>query len=432
MGIVKTIIPGDTRTGGTLTFADDDAFSAYAGEVYPGLRATIKASASHDNDPVIVEVLSTEPTVWILVEELGLRSLENVKHVNSPTGETLDIGGTSQQLNLGQSGKGIIIQGQISEHSVDTAIPTMAVLAVATAPIGTLSGDSTPIDGTTPGVLSGYVLLTAEADAKNNGPWVWNIGAWTRPLQFTGISAPVIDGWQFAVRHGAVYRGTTWACTNTNIAKLGDGTSNLVISQVVGGASTSLATTGTAVTINSDIPAGAGEALVTSSATVGVWAPIVQQSAYTTKGDFLVASAANTPVVVPITGITDGWVMTKDTASTAGMKWAAAAGGSGAPVYTNAGTIAAPKTSAYTAAIGEVVYCDPTGGAFTVKLPACSGNAGKVVRVVNIGASTNLITVQRADAPGTELINGASTFTGMIFGYQSQEFLTDGVGWVVF
>ena len=63
------------------------------------------------------------------------------------------------------------------------------------------------------------------------------------------------------------------------------------------------------------------------------------------------------------------------------------------------------KTATYTAANGETVLCDPTGGAFTVNLPpAVLGDADIIVK--NASASTNAITV---DADAAETIDGSAT-----------------------
>jgi len=65
----------------------------------------------------------------------------------------------------------------------------------------------------------------------------------------------------------------------------------------------------------------------------------------------------------------------------------------------------AVKTSACTASPNEVVNVDPTGGAFTVTLPA--GAEGGEVRLKNVGTSTNVVTV---DGNGSQTIDGATTY----------------------
>lgn len=69
-------------------------------------------------------------------------------------------------------------------------------------------------------------------------------------------------------------------------------------------------------------------------------------------------------------------------------------------------TVTATKTANYTAADGEVVMCDPSGGGFTVTLPAGNSAKRQQVAVKNDTNSTNTITV---DTPGAETIDGVAT-----------------------
>lgn len=64
--------------------------------------------------------------------------------------------------------------------------------------------------------------------------------------------------------------------------------------------------------------------------------------------------------------------------------------------YILKGLQTAVKTANYTAAFGETVRCNPTGGAFQITLPdgaASADNDGRWLRVKNQSASTNNITV---------------------------------------
>jgi len=71
--------------------------------------------------------------------------------------------------------------------------------------------------------------------------------------------------------------------------------------------------------------------------------------------------------------------------------------------------VTAVKTAAYTALINDTVRCNPTGGAFTVTLPAVTaGNGGMQITVKNTSSSANTITIARA---GADTIDGATTAT---------------------
>lgn len=85
-------------------------------------------------------------------------------------------------------------------------------------------------------------------------------------------------------------------------------------------------------------------------------------------------------------------------------------GASGLSVTDRAGrqSVTAVQTGAYTAAWGETVRADPSGGGFTVTLPTAAGNAGRRITVKNTTSSTNAITI---DADGSETIDGAADAT---------------------
>lgn len=84
--------------------------------------------------------------------------------------------------------------------------------AVATTPVASLSGLPT-MDGVTvlPTDANKRVLLTAQPDAKKNGPWVTNTGAWLRPdpNELQACAA-------FPVEDGTVYHDTVWYLTTND------------------------------------------------------------------------------------------------------------------------------------------------------------------------------------------------------------------------
>lgn len=58
------------------------------------------------------------------------------------------------------------------------------------------------------------VLLTAQTAAAENGPWVVQSGAWTRPADFVTGSTPTLGAY-FLAYAGTLYRGHAWIMTNT-------------------------------------------------------------------------------------------------------------------------------------------------------------------------------------------------------------------------
>ncbi len=89
-----------------------------------------------------------------------------------------------------------------------------AVTVVATTN-QTLSGAPT-IDGQATTAGTSIALLTAQTTASQNGPWVVQSGAWTRPTWFP--SGGTTQAFQFItmlVRLGTVYQGSTWRMTTS-------------------------------------------------------------------------------------------------------------------------------------------------------------------------------------------------------------------------
>lgn len=99
-------------------------------------------------------------------------------------------------------------------------------LAVATTPVATLSGYPT-IDGVT--VLAGdankRVLLTAQATASQNGPWIAASGAWSRPVpnELQACAA-------FPVEAGTAYHDSVWYLTTND--PITAGVTGIAISQL--------------------------------------------------------------------------------------------------------------------------------------------------------------------------------------------------------
>lgn len=104
-----------------------------------------------------------------------------------------------------------ISQGEITEDK--TALsekPSVGLLAASNI---TLSGAQT-IDGVSGTAGTTLVLATGQSTASQNGPWIMQTGAWTRPAWFP--SGGTTQGIQFStifIRLGATYSGSTWRLT---------------------------------------------------------------------------------------------------------------------------------------------------------------------------------------------------------------------------
>ena len=85
----------------------------------------------------------------------------------------------------------------------------------------------------------------------------------------------------------------------------------------------------------------------------------------------------------------------------------------------------ATKTTSYTATTSDDFLAgNAAGGDFTIALYAASGNAGKVITILNTGASGS-VTV---DGNASETINGAATFE-LTKRYQTVTLVCDGSNW---
>lgn len=86
------------------------------------------------------------------------------------------------------------------------------------------------------------------------------------------------------------------------------------------------------------------------------------------------------------------------------------------------------NTTATLATSGEeIVLANASGGAFTLNLPAASGNSGLLYKIIKTDSSTNIVTI---DPNGAETINGASTTT-LNTQYEEVEIVCDGSNWTV-
>ena len=98
----------------------------------------------------------------------------------------------------------------------------------------------------------------------------------------------------------------------------------------------------------------------------------------------------------------------------------------GAPGGSSAASATTPvaKTANYTAANGDAVLADASGGDFNVTLPAPAN--GAKVTVKNVGASGTVTVAHN----GSEHIDGANTYV-LASQYLSRDFLSDGTDWWV-
>lgn len=211
--------------------------------------------------------------------------------------------------------------------------PAVAVVANTNQ---ALTGTPT-IDGvaTTAGM---YVLLTNQSTGSQNGPWVVQSGAWTRPTWYP--SGGTVQAFQFIttfVRFGTSFQGSTWKMTTAGaitidttattwtgtvlaVASGGTGQSSYTDGQLlVGDSSTGLLDKAT-ITAGSGISVTNGNGSITI-ATTGGGSGTVTSVAMSVPAEFSVAGS-------PIT--TSGTLAVTKATQTANTVWAGPASGSAA------------------------------------------------------------------------------------------------------
>lgn len=117
--------------------------------------------------------------------------------------------GSATDLTTGSLPAARIATGLITD-TLSSLANKPAVMAVATTNL-TLSGEQT-IDGQLS--ASSIVLLSAQTTGSQNGFWITNAGAWTRPTWYpAGGTSQAFQFITAFVRLGATYQGTTWRLT---------------------------------------------------------------------------------------------------------------------------------------------------------------------------------------------------------------------------
>jgi len=109
--------------------------------------------------------------------------------------------------------------------------PAVSVVATTNQ---TLSGTPT-IDGQATTAGTSIVLLTAQSAASQNGPWVVQSGAWTRPTWYP--SGGTTQAFQFIttlVRLGTVYQGSVWRMTTSGAVTIDTTATTWVVTSEAG------------------------------------------------------------------------------------------------------------------------------------------------------------------------------------------------------
>lgn len=324
--------------------------------------------------------------------------------------------------------------GSVTDAMLASAVKP-AVTLVATSNL-TLSGAQTidSVAGTTGQTI---VLCTAQTTGSENGPWIMQTGAWTRPTWYT--SGSTTQAPQFLttfVRLGTTYSGSTWRMTTASVTigttattwtqtpislASGNVTGTLSGSSVSGG--TFGAVNGSALTnitaanvtgshtlpdsvlstnvpllnaaSNAFVPSSTGNVVSYTTASPGTEAAyaLFQNRArfgWNGGGSIIIDdNATNKNLVVTLNGATPFQVLATGVTIVKGLRSAVTT-----------------KTGNYTATLADnEIRVDCTSGAVTITLPAATGT-GQVFRIKKIDSSGNAVTIARA---GSDTIDGATS-----------------------
>lgn len=121
------------------------------------------------------------------------------------------------------SGTDLVTKTYADAIAVGLKVKTPAV-AVATANQATMSGTAQTVDGVALNTVGMRVLLTAQTTATQNGLWVVQSGAWTRPTDFATGSGAAQS--YVLVTGGTANAGSSYFCTNATGSDVVD-TANL-------------------------------------------------------------------------------------------------------------------------------------------------------------------------------------------------------------
>lgn len=127
-----------------------------------------------------------------------------------PTGPTGNTGPTGGAGNTGPTGAASNVTGPTGPTGSVGDPGRIAAIAVAEANITPLSGIANVADAVPLDTAGRGVLLAGQATPTENGPWIIQAGAWTRPPQLpTGASANGVQVW---VTGGGRGVDTVWVC----------------------------------------------------------------------------------------------------------------------------------------------------------------------------------------------------------------------------
>lgn len=133
-----------------------------------------------------------------------------------------DVGGTQSATLIGN---GVVTDTKAAISSK----PSSTVVATTNQ---ALTGTPT-IDGQATTAGTSIVLLSAQTTGSENGPWIVQVGAWTRPTWYpNGGTTQAFQFINTLIRLGTVYQGSIWRMTTAGAITIGTTTTTWVVTPV--------------------------------------------------------------------------------------------------------------------------------------------------------------------------------------------------------
>ena len=272
------------------------------------------------------------------------------------------------------------------------------VNGVYTTNVATLSG--VPAAGTPDGVTltAGQVVLLT-ANGAQNGPWIVNAGAWTRPPWYTtGSVGQSYAGITTQALGGTTNGGTTWVMTTTGTVTIDTtATSWSRVPLASSGVAAGGVSTNVQYNLSGVVQGDAGFTYTSASRTL-------------TLGD---ATAAGVMTSAATTGATNGLDLTFEGGAANGTGnggrllfygGTPTAGNGGDVNFTGASGVGTNKNGGSVGMAGGAATGSGTGGAFNMKSGASTSGGGGNVNIASGGSTSG--------TPGSVQVSAGSTTTG--------------------
>ena len=295
----QLLVPADTVTSvdgrtGVVTLSDlydaSGSASAVAGDL-----------TDHESATTSVHGISN-------TADLVYTSDSRLSDARTPTAHASTHGSAgSDPITIAQSQVTNLTTDLSNKQPLDGDLTAIAELLGTSGLLKKTAANTWTLD--TSAYITGNQTITLSGDATGSGTTAITVTVIDDSHSHTGATISDLDAADITTGTLPVARGGTGVTTST-------GTGNVVLS-----ASPTL--TGTPVAPTAAVGTNTTQVATTAFVNAEIANDAVLDSTFTTKGDIIAASGANTPVRVGVG--TNGFVLTADSTAAAGVKWAVAA-----------------------------------------------------------------------------------------------------------